>query len=256
MFLRILTFLIGYRFRTFATLEKFNLPDNAPNSLRGEQGTTEIKEKARASSAAAGVFLAVIAAFLAALTSMEHPDSLLSPLHSRDWKLLFALAGVLWPFLIFREERRISAADVEARGREDQFRLKRRFFLAAWVVLLIITFVPVFCDPSAGFGPPLSLSGFALIVISVILLVLSVEFYDSAGSWQAGDDNVYHFHMASIASHCYLMGLSLGLVGISLLFCRSFPRTGCILASVMLAGLIAMTETEREMYNLHKVARR
>ena len=183
MWLKILMFLMAYRFRTYATMEKFSLPDNAPESLKGLQGAKEIKEKARSSAAAAGVFLAVIAASLAALTTVGRPDSLLIYLHSYDWTLLLALPGLLLPYLIFREERRIGAASVEAVGTGHAFRRKHRFHLIIWCVLLIGTFAFVFYDPTAGFGPALSISGFLLIVLSVLLLVLSVEFYDAAGSW-------------------------------------------------------------------------
>jgi hypothetical protein len=245
MFLRVLSCLIAYRFAPYVNKKRFELPPRTPESLKGKDGAREIREKARASSALAGVFVGFGAAFLAALISLEHLDSALDPLRSPESRI-FVVLGVVLPYLIFRQERRISAASVEARGKEHDY-----FLLVVWFVGLIATLLPIFFHPSAGLGPALSLSGFFLIVFSLLLLVLSVEFYDSAAGWQAGDDEVYHFHMASIVSHCYLMGLSLGMVGIPFLLCRTHPRMGCSIAATVLIFLIAMTETGREVHGFH-----
>jgi hypothetical protein len=254
MLLRSATALVGYRFRDYVTPVKFELPADTPEILKGEEGVKEIKEKARASSATAGVFLAFDAGILAALISIEGLNSVLDPLRSPDRTLTLAVFGVVFPYLMLREQRRISAARAEeklGRGSVKQLRCKHYWHLALWSVGLIGTFLPLFLNPSARLGPALSLSGFFLILLSLLLLVLSVEFYDTAGSWQAGDDEVYHFHMASIASHCYLVGLSLGFVGISLLLCRAYPRTGCVIATGVIIALMTMSEIERELYGLH-----
>ena len=253
MFLKALTIIVGYRFRDYVTADKFELPPETPTSLYGKDGAKEIKEKARASSAVAGVFVGLVAVFLAVLIDMKDFDSVLNVVRSPYLNRALAVFGILFPYLIVRQERRISAARVEASGAQAQheFRLKQYVFLVVWCIGLIATFVPIFCDPSGGLGTALSFSGFSLIVLSLLLLVFSVEFYDAAGGWQRGDDEVYHFHMASIASHCYLVGLSLALVGIAFLFSRKYPRTGCLIAGAMLVALIAMTEIEREVSGLH-----
>ena len=40
MWLDLLTLLIGYRFRKYATMKKFSLPENPPKSLQGEEEGT------------------------------------------------------------------------------------------------------------------------------------------------------------------------------------------------------------------------
>jgi hypothetical protein len=274
MWLNALTWLIGYRFRIYLRPE-LRLPFDTPESVKGDVGVKEIKEKARASSAVAGVFLAFSVTFLVALIGTQELGSILKPLGSDKCTFALVFLGMSLPYLILREERRISAARVEAHedlaakratstgtqqlngnaqeDAEESRRGRHYVHLAMWSVLCLATLVLGLLFPSGWrLAVALPLSGLFLIVASTLLLVLSVEFYDTAGSWQAAKDERYHFHMASIASHCYLFGLSLGLVGVSLSFCGRYPRTGYAITTIVLLTLVAMTEIERELYRLHK----
>lgn len=276
MLLDILAGVIGYRFRSCLRPE-FKLPINAPPSVRGEQGAKEIKEKARASSSVAGVFLGFSAVFLVAIISTPDLSPVLNPLYSPDYTLAFALLDVALPYLILREERRISAARVEAEEaalratvgltaekatqwtENEVSRLRRKHYchLAILSLALAGTLIPIFLHSFSGhLAPSLPVSGFFLIVLSLLLLIVSVEFYDTASGWQAGNDEIFHFHMASIASHCNLLGFALSAVGISLLLCLKHPRVGSIVTITVLVAVTAITEVERELVGLRKTERR
>jgi hypothetical protein len=261
--LGLLVWFIGYRFHDYLkpTLRR---PPRTPSSLT----VKDIKEKARASCATAGIFLAFSAAFLVAVLSSDlravlWPISVLNPLIAA-----FAVVVALLAFLIVREQRRIGAARPEAlRSRPpaeahaaltadeeknvDRIRRRHNWHLWLWLLLLLAAFVfPFYTDVRAAAVMGFALAGFFLIVASVILLLFSVEFYDTAAGWQANDSFEYHFHMSSIASHCYLVGLGLGLVGVCLLFCSQHAKLGCIMAAGVLIVLTAMTRVERTLSEL------
>ncbi len=262
--LGLLVWFIGYRFHDYLkpTLRR---PPRTPSSLT----VPDIKEKARASCTTAGIFLAFGAGFLVAVLSSDlravlWPISVLNPLI-----VFFAAVAALLAFLIVREQRRIGAARPEAlKNRppdkahaaltadeeKDVERLHRRHNWHLWLLLLLLlaAFVSPFllADIRAEAVMGFALAGFVLIVASVILLLLSVEFYDTAAGWQANDSFEYHFHMASIASHCYLVGLGLSLVGVCLLFCSQHAKLGCIMAAGVLIVLTAMTRVERSLSEL------
>ncbi len=109
MFLDFLTWFIGYRFRD-SLRPHFKVPNVAPQNI----SVNEIKEKARASSAVAGIFLAFSATFLVALISTQELGVVLKALGSDKCALLLAFLGAMFPYLILREERRISGAMAEA----------------------------------------------------------------------------------------------------------------------------------------------
>src|SRR5258708_5516346 len=98
MFLDAFTWFIGYRFRTCLT-PNLKLPSFTP-----PQDVKEIKEKARASSAVAGVFLAFAAAFLVALISTQELGVALESLSSDKSTLFLTFLGMLFPYFILREE--------------------------------------------------------------------------------------------------------------------------------------------------------
>ncbi len=253
--LKLLCLLVGYRFHDFL-YPRLRLPYPQPNL-----NAKEIREKARASAAVAGIFLAFLLALLAALAAAD--KDVLSSVMPATWEVLITgLLGTLLPYLALREQRKISAArwesvawqstnrksDVEREKKEHNLRIGHRALLVAWFVLYIaIFFIPAW---QAILSRALTLSGLLLGAGSLLFLVLSVELYDTAGGWQRLNNVPYHFHMASLASHCYLLGLSMALVGFSLLLCSAHLRTGYWLSVVILGVLIAMTEIERELYNL------
>ena len=250
----------GYRYRAylFPRLEMPYKPDFELN---------QVQEKARASAAVSGIFLGFGAAFLVTILGKDFAGAL-DILHSitldyRVWeKLIFfqtgvpALAGIILPVLPLLQERYISAARWDAKKmckEKEQLEARRYLLLTFWIVICIVGAAFVSFYPSAGkLAAGLAFSGVALIVVSLLLLVLSVEFYDTAGGWQFNNNCEYHFHMASVASHCYVLGLSSGVVGISLLFCLNHVRAGCCLAIIVVLALTAMTEVERAFSNLRR----
>ena len=247
----------GYRFRLYLspTLE---MPYNPSFDVN------EVKEKARASAAVSGIFLAFSAAFLVAVLGKDFADALnilnSIALDPRKWDGLSffqtgvpALAGIILPLLPLLGERWVSAARWDALKTstdEKHLRARRYLVLAISIVMLVAgaSFVSLY-PSSRKFAASLAFSGVVLIVISLLLLVLSVEFYDTAGGWQSRSNFEYHFHMASIASHCYVLGLSTAVAGIPLLICLNYVRAGCWLAVIVVLALTAMTEIERELSN-------
>jgi hypothetical protein len=264
MMLGLLVWFIGYRFHDYLkpTLRR---PPRTPSSL----SVPDIKEKARASCTTASIFLAFSAAFLVAVLSSDlravlWPISVLNPL-----TVAFAAIAALLVFLIVREQRRIGAARPEALKNRppekahaaltadeerDVEKIRQRHNWHLWLLLLILLVLFVFpflrTNMRAAAVMGFALAGFVLIVASLIFLLFSVEFYDTAAGWQANDSFEYHFHMSSIASHCYLVGLGLSLVGVCLLFCSQHARLGCIMAAVVLIALTAMTRVERTLSEL------
>jgi uncharacterized membrane protein YeaQ/YmgE (transglycosylase-associated protein family) len=256
LLLKLLCSVVGYRFHDFL-FPQLSLPYTRP-ALAAQ----EIRDKARASSAVAGIFMAFLVGLLAALVASEKFD-VIDKAKPFSWMLiLVAASGALFPFLTLREERRISAAkweanawqvrmgksDPERDAKEKGVRQWHQVLLVVWMLLYAAVF---FASPSpALLARALPMSGLFLIVVSLGLLVLSVELYDTAGGWQKLNHIEYHFHMASIASHCYLLGLSATLVGSSLLLCLAHLRAGCLLSVMVLVMLLAMTEIERKLYEL------
>jgi len=277
MFLKPLSFLVGYRFEAFLRPPRVPPPPLTPPCL----DVPEIQEKARASLAAVGIFLAFSTAILVAIVSTDVHKVFDTPPKPAYAAFTYALLGLILPWLILREERRISAAKAEVlketrpcaeklsggakqrsechsevktltpdeRNRVHAKRYWHHWLLAVWFVALLAAFAPIFLSPARAevLGQGLSIGGFILVFSSAMLLAISVEFYDTASSWQSRDDAPYHFHLASIASHCYLLGLSLSFVGIALLLCWWHRRIGCTIAVAMLIVFVAMTEIEREL---------
>jgi hypothetical protein len=246
----------GYRFRLY--LNPLGIPDTVSfdvNELK------ELKEKARASATVSGIFLAFSAAFLVAVLGKDFACALniFDPiaLDPCKWNGLtvfqtgvLTLAGIVLPVLPLLGERWVSAAKWDARktSKDDKhLRAQRYVLLAIWILILVAGALFVsFCLSEVKFGASFAFSGVALIFVSLLLLVLSVEFYDTAGGWQSSSKE-YYFHMASIASHCYVLGLSTGVVGISLLICLNHVTAGCWLVVIAVIALTAMTEIERTL---------
>jgi len=254
--LRTLCFVSGYRFHNFL-YPKLRLPYIQPTL-----SAKEVRDKARASSAVAGLFLAFLLALLAALATIEKKDVLDNVQPISCELAVIAAVGALLPYLALREQRKISAAHWEAKAwqekegrtvqerqqREKTLRTLHRALLALWFVLYIALFAAHRSE--AALPRALALSGLLLVLGSLLFLISSVELYDTAGGLQKLENTEYHFHMASLASHCYLLGFSMGLVGFCLLLCIPHPRSGYYLSLGALVFLVAMTEAERELYNL------
>jgi len=128
----------------------------------------------------------------------------------------------------------------------------RSLFLALSLVAAVFLFLgaPALW-PLPVFKPAFSLAGLFMTALSVVFLVFALEFYDSAAGWRGGVG--FHFHLASIASNSYFLGISLALMGASLCVCASnYYLTGRLLASCTLVVLITMTEIERAVWDLEK----
>jgi hypothetical protein len=84
-----------------------------------------------------------------------------------------------------------------------------------------------------------------------VLLLFSVEFYDSASSWR-GNDVGLHFRLATIAATSYVFGIYLALVGASMLLCLRALSVGGITTFAMLVAVIATSQIQRELWWLYK----
>jgi hypothetical protein len=277
--LKLLCHFVGYRFHDYLS------PMSLPYKQEGLDAK-EVREKARASTAVAGIFVAFVIGLFAALVTIlaENSGKELSKLMPCNLlQVLGIAAGIALPYLILWSERKISAADAEARADSRSIAKdlnsaqasstgamsqcgegehlgpekteRRDLYRTAQICLISVSLgLLAACTTRELLSRALAPAGLILAFCSLLLLVLSVEFYDTAGGWQRFNDAPYHFHMASIASHCYLMGLSLTLVGSSLLLCLPFPVLGCVVSMLVLAVLLAMTEVEREVFDLSKRA--
>jgi hypothetical protein len=138
----------------------------------------------------------------------------------------------------------------------------------------------VFIEPASTYSQELVrdaflLSGFALIILSAVLLLFAIEFYDSASGWRgdtseppevgsmtsyrggmqprtspaAHAPSAFHFHLASIASNSTLVGVCLGLVGVSELLYFVDLRLGSVTTCFKLFMLVLMTEVERALWD-------
>ena len=128
--LQLLCFASGYRFHDFL-YPKLRLPYKQPTL-----NAKEVREKARASSAVAGLFLAFLLALLGAVGTLDKPDVLdkIQPVTCE--LVVLAVVGALLPYLALREQRKISAARWEAKqwqrrtGKTDRERQgKEQLFL-------------------------------------------------------------------------------------------------------------------------------
>jgi len=252
--LKSLSFILGYRFHDFL-YPKPSLPYTASGL-----DPKEIREKARASSAVVGVFLAFLAGLLCAIVTVGDVIDRIRPVDG--CLLLSAAAMVFLSCFVLREQRKISAAPWEAKAWKEKFnkseleretkkkKLRRRHTWAIFAGLLLYVslflFWPWASPPSRAFG----LAGVFLALAALFFLIFSIELYDTAGSWQKADNTEYHFHMASLASHCYVLGLAMTLVGFSLVLRLQHLKTGFWLSLISLVFLNVMSGVERELSDI------
>ncbi|OFV98473.1 MAG: hypothetical protein A3H28_04445 [Acidobacteria bacterium RIFCSPLOWO2_02_FULL_61_28] len=241
--------LIGYRYSDKLT-PHLQLPGIYEKSLSAK----DIQAKARASASTAGVFLGFSIAVLAVvLGSKEYWQSLLN-------------APLVWPastipvivvmilFCVVRQERVLSG-----RGNKCCHYLILILLLFLWTIASLIgpaisryesTVLGPFVSPMV-LQPAFSLSGFALIILSALFQVFSIEFYDSASGWRGGQEEegvVLRFHLAGLASHSFLFGVCFALLGVSLLLCQIQFWIGSVATLAVLLSVVAMTEIERELW--------
>jgi hypothetical protein len=247
--LRVYAWLIGYRFRE-------SLKDTLELPVYYEKLEVEvIRAKAATSLNAAGVFLALSIAVLVVVMSLENYGKSLTDALRGGWQSITgAIFSVAIPYLAIRQERIISA-EGEKGG--------RYFFLFCFLGASLFVFLiapltsrmgcPVFgalFSPTV-LRPALILAGFVLILASAICEVFAVELYDSAAGWRGGNKLAgakLRFHLAGLASHSFIFGLSFALLGISLLLAQVHFWIGSCLGLVTLFALVMVTEIERELW--------
>lgn len=250
LWVRAYAFLIRYRFRRDLT-PRLRLP--YPVDL------ADIQRKATGSLTSTGVFFGLSVALMAAFlgdTGKELKQLVKCAVRiPGSWALLsFCTAiSVVLPYLLIRAERSITAASVDRRYTKNKYTLLCRYIMlvlylcsALFLYLLAPSIWPSTDMVLRGAFP---LSGFALIIFSVYFLLFALEFYDSASSWR-GKDAALHFHLASIAATSYLFGISFALIGASLLLCMSAFWVGRIATVATLIAVTAMSEIQRNLWNL------
>ena len=240
--------LIGYRFKKHLG-KTLSIP-----TYYQDLDIDKIRSKATTSLNAAGVFLAFSVAVLAAVMSSQEYRTTIT----QGWKsgqyVINGITVVVLLYLVIRQERVLS------RSGDKRFRYIVLVFLLAVCVFGFL--VGPYCLKSedgmlgpfvsrTALEPALPLAGFLLIIVSAFLQVFAVEFYDSASGWRGGDSEggrALRFHLAGIASHSFLIGLSFALLGVSLLLSQIDFWIGSVTTLVTLFVLVAMTEVERELW--------
>jgi len=243
---------IGYRFQ-----KALAAPLNPPKDWKA-LGPDDVQEKARSSLASSaallGFSIAVIAALVGADRARERLQEYGSPL---SLQIVGCVVGTLvLLYSVIRLERYISKGSVDRT--EDEKRGLRTIGYAFLSIPACLSFI-LFLGPSIWpseeawlrdwlpMRKVFPLSGCVLIVSSACLLLLSLNFYDSASGWRRSNDAGWLFHIASIASASYVLGLSLALIGVSLLLCLLSFRGGCAATFGSLFVVVAMIEIERNL---------
>jgi hypothetical protein len=257
--LRLYAYVICYRYR-----KTLVYPLQSPDFVAHQRLSFEdIQGKARASLTTAGVFFAFSIAALAVLISSDGVYAKLKEAGFvfRSWIwFIYMVAGVILPYFVIWLQRWISEAGNYERKLRDEKRKRRRPFLNGSLLLSLIFFLgspllphlfPHVADDVLG--QLFLLSGFILIILSAFFLLLSLQFYDSASGWRLRKSIEWTSHLASIASHSYVMGVATALLGGSLLLCIFNVWAGCITVCLSLVVLIVMHEIERGLRDLRQV---
>lgn len=247
-----------------------------------------MRAKAGASIASAGVLFGLVAAALAAVAASEDARKefrcaldALRAVSLYGWLGVFL--AVALPYFVVWQERFISKASVRCKAKEEnekedededeeqaklreeeaKLRQKRTWILWIFAILPALAF---FLTPLAYQPPPgsrlsglflssaLEVSGLISLLLSILFLFFSLELYDSASGWRGGPK--LHFHLAGVASHSFLFGATLALVGLSLLFTFLNESVGRIVVSVSLLATVSVTEIERYLFLYHRNRRR
>jgi deazaflavin-dependent oxidoreductase (nitroreductase family) len=99
--------------------------------------------------------------------------------------------------------------------------------------------------------PAFTLAGFVTVTGSALFQFFAIELYDSAAGWRGGEKDAgrkLRFHLAGLASHSYLVGLSFTLLGASLLLVQTNFWIASSITLVALFGLVTVSEIERELW--------
>jgi hypothetical protein len=248
--LRAYAWLIGYR---FAELLKGTL--SIPDYYK-ELKVDQIRSKAGASLSSAGVILGFSIAVLAAVVASDKYRQALQSVLREHWRgrAMDSLAVLVLLYSVIRQERILS------REGKKTWRYVALFCLLAVAFLLFLT-GPLNFQPenpvvgslvsSAKLEPAFLLSGFLSIIVSIFFEVFALEFYDSASGWRGGEKEggrALRFHLAGIASHSFIFGVSFAILGVSLLFSLADFKAGSIITLIGLLLLVAVTEIERELW--------
>jgi hypothetical protein len=238
--------LICYRFKRFVN-EELTLPKAHKNLTVGD-----VQLKARSSLTTVGViFLLTVALVGTPFVSEEIRKRLDEALGQLKEVALYVGGGVLLPYLAIWAERNVSTLKMDSGEREPRaVRYAFLFFmlLVAFAFFLWIDrIVPV---SERLLGSAFSVSGLFLTLVAVFLLLLSLEFYDSASGWrgETGGES-YFFHLASIASHSYSFGLSLTLVAVALLLSVLSVTIGRVVVCITLLAVVSVLEFERILWD-------
>ena len=98
----------------------------------------------------------------------------------------------------------------------------------------------------------LVIAGLILASMSVLLLLLSIDFYDAAAGWRGRQlirAEGYYFHLAVIASASYSFGLSLTVIAVAMFLAAQNVWLGRLATCVALIAAVSATEFLRILWN-------
>ncbi len=250
--LRVYVFLIRYRFCKDLT---------APLTPPYPVDVDDVRKKATSSLTSAGVFFGLSVVLMSTFLSDTGKDLMDRVARGIGccWAglIVVTLASVVLPYLVIRQERSLTAASVDGKTQSQSTRLRTRrgAILAVLLVVSALFYIVapwVWWNDSTLFRNAFPIAGFVLVISSVFFLLFSLEFYDSASSWRANKDAALHFHLASMAGVSYLFGISLALVGASLLLCLRGFWVGRVSVVLTLIAVTAMAEIQRNLWDLRE----
>ncbi len=220
-----------------------------PDFVRERQ---EFRGKARASLTSSGVILGFGVAVVAGIVGSGESRKAIESIQGFGLTIAGGFVGVLLTCFVVRTEKWISACSVK-KETKDKCRRRRSCLLLPLLGGTVFFFFGLPGVYSPVLVPLISkqaliLAGLGLVILSVFFLFLAIEFYDSASGWRGGD--AYLFHFASIASASYSFGLSLALVGFSLLLAFLSPTLARFTASFSLLVVVSMIEIARDLWDL------
>jgi hypothetical protein len=250
--LRFYTFLIGYRF-------KRALNDRViPEHYKESPDNATIRAKATASLASVAIFLGLAVASLAAIIAAN--DHLREAVKGGWRTSAIGAVVVLTLYFNVRQERVLSSEYQEKKARDYPLLwlllLSNSVLLLIWPLACRENSQLLFCEELAPskFPHAMALAGLAMIVASVLFQVFAAEFYDSAAGWRGGEKEggrTLRFHLASLASHSFLIGIGLAILGVMLLLSYINVWIASVASLGSLYAIIGLTEIERALWHGH-----
>lgn len=239
-------YLTCYRYRN--SLNPLSIPEDYPSLT-----SSAIQEKAKASLVTAGVFfgfsVAVLTGVLGTGALKDSWTTAAKSLSVRSFAF-HAFTSFLLPYLAIWFDRFISSTPSDRghpsrRWRQWMYRISFTFAFCFFIVY------PLFCPrKSQAQTSTAPLSGLALTLTSAVVLLFSLELYDTCIGWKHADDREYLFHLANLASHSYVVGLFAALVGVSELFFLLDPWIGRVVTLTTLMACFGLSQIERGLYGL------